>query len=297
MGHKHMPVAQAAERRTIRVGGARVPYAVYGERQAGRNPAVLIGGLSTQPENSWGNFANALDREVFAFGFPEGILHPMIPTLLGLVRYTGQGAKKVIRDEYGPHVKPDIGGWSLGGAAVQAMVMRTPLNPSPISARRLFILASYPLGVPQGPVMPRSEHLRSPLSLIHTKRGGRDFGAMYGGKLRTHPEVHAGIKHLLERSIPLLPHVRELTAAMGCMALTLPNVMCEWTGMAPIMKTLEGDMLAVNARDDPVIMADASIEMAASIGMRMEMLEEGGHLHPVLEPITAQIVRDFLDEP
>ncbi len=250
------------------VDGLRTCVEVRGEGP----PLLLINGL-------WGDvavwdplIAHLGDVQTIAFDAPGigGTDMPSVPqSLVGLARFSVG-----VLDAVGV-ARADVLGVSFGGLVAQQMAVVAPGR-----VRRLA-LVSTSAGVLCVPGHPSALlRLLTPWSFT-TPSGMADAGAVFGGKIRRHPELLAQIG--LSAPVGMATYVNRLSALGGWYGLP-------WSIRQPCL-VLTGD-------DDPIVPASNSRILTSCLpDARLHVVRGGGHLVVFDSPAeVAPIVGGFLDE-
>ena len=250
-----------------RLGRVTIPYIEHGQAD-GRPPLVLFNGISMD-EHHWGDFPEALDRHVFALGFPKGGNPIHVPSFHHYARQMERALPAIIQG-----AEFDALGLSWGGLLVQG-VRR--------GVRKRVIAASLPAATSLclNPNVPDAKALRVVMS---THRKPEDIGDLYGGDIRRNPRL---IKNLpIDRHIDLLRHTKQQFAAMTSGYLVLQHVMAR--DMPPT--------LVMAGTDDPLMRYSCVRDAAMSLGAELATIENGGHGFLLTRPeASAAIVNEFLD--
>ena len=262
-----MLIANRPETSTFQLGKVTIPYVEHGKPD-GRLPLVLFNGISMD-ENHWGKFPEALNRHVFAMGFPIGGNPFYVPSIRYYARQMERALPSVIQgNEF------DGLGLSWGGLLVQGVRK---------GMRKRVIAASLPAAASLciKPNIPDSKALRVVAS---TKRQPEDVADLYGGDIRANPEL---LKDLpIDRHINALRHMRQQFAAMTSGYLMLQNMIT--TNMPPTM--------VMAGTDDPLMRYPCVRGAAEWIGADLATIENGGHGFLLTRPEeSAKIVNEFLD--
>ena len=262
-----MSVAHHPEANTYRLGRVTIPYIEHGEPD-GRPPLVLFNGISMD-ENHWGKFPEALDRHVFALGFPTGGNPFYVPSIHHYARQLEQVLPDIIQgNEF------DGLGLSWGGLLVQGVRQ---------GVRKRVIAASLPVSASLclRPNIPDAKALRVVMSM---RRKPEDAVNLYGGDLRLNPGL---IKDLpIDRHIGVLRHTQQQFAAMTSGYLMLQNTTA--MNMPPT--------LVMAGTDDPLMRYPCVRRAAKWLGAELATIENGGHGFLLTRPEeSAKIVNEFLD--
>jgi len=243
--------AVPVRREQLRIRGLRIQAQVCGEGE----PLLLYSGI-------WGEIAlwerllpHLTGFQTIAFD-PPGIGRSQMPAFpLSMWGLAHMGT--AVLDELGIQSAHVLGA-SFGGAVAQQMAFSHP------SRVRRLVLASTSFG---GFAMPGSPvafwHFIHPRS-YHPKRLERVAGAMFGGRLRTEPE--------LVRSM----HIRRPTDTMSALYRLAP--LFGWTSL-PWLWAIGHPTLLIAGDDDPVTPLVNHRVIASLIPRaRLHVVRGGGHL-------------------
>ena len=245
---------------------------------------VLLNGLATSVDH-WGEFPQHLEVPAVAIDatrstqlgrnpyFPFLSFLPSIPSLHPYANQVARGITEIT--EGGGQV--DLGGYSFGGILAQLVALKYPEL-----IRRQVLIATAPFAQCGSPEMLAligfGNHDRS------SERFLQKAGDMYGGDLRTHPE---------------------LVSSRGIARET--NIFSYWHQVgAVIMSSLEGNFfrvhnieqptLVIASDDDPLLPKENAYMLEKLLpNVILEMIEGGGHAFVMTRPEeTAMIVNPFL---
>lgn len=259
--------------RVIRVRGAQVRVS---ERGAGR-PILLVMGIGGSLE-MW----HPLERELVARGYRTisfdlpgaGSSPPVYPPLRmpGLARIALGVLTALDVDE------ADVLGVSFGGAVAQEIARLGGRR-----VRRLVLAATTP-GLGGIPGSPRVLlHMSTPLRYWSPRYARHVSPTIYGGRARSHGEVHSRMGARFERPPSLLGYVGQMYAIAG------------WSSI-PFLRRLRLPVLVLHGDDDPIVpLPNARILACLLPEARLEVMRGGGHLFLLDEALeSVQRVDSFL---
>lgn len=243
--------------------------------------------------NGWGvslgtfdALADALEGHTLIRFDPPGIGDSPLPLMPVRVPEIADAAAELL-DHYG-FDKVDVLGYSWGGTVAQALAHQHPHR-----VRKLILMATSPghLMVPAKPAIGFAFlHPGWAFNLLRPQRYfTREFlckvgPQLFGGRMRDNP-------------LSILPHLRKLNkpTARGMIWQVLGAV--GWTSL-PWLHQLRQPTLLMGGSDDPVINPINLKLMHRLIpNSRLEWIQGGGHLFPVLEPhLTARLIEQFLEQ-
>lgn len=238
-------------------------------------PLVLCNGIGASLEVLQ-PFVDALDAriEVISFDVPGvgGSPMPRYPYSFPLLVRLVSG----LADALG-HDRFDVLGISWGGALAQQLAFQLPRR-----CRRV-VLAATATGMLMVPARP------DVLWKLTTPRRHRDAAyavdnaaTLYGGRLRTHPELARQVLHARTRLGSRRGYVLQLLAGMG------------WTSL-PALPFLRQPVLLLAGRDDPIIPIANARLMHRLIPRSTLHVYDDGHLGLVTSADElAPLVADFL---
>ena len=265
-----------AETRTITVRGQRLRVAIRSGNGT-RTPLLLVNGIGVNLEVLQ-PFVDALDPaiEVIRFDVPGtgGSPAPRIPYRFSMHALLVTN----MLDQLG-YRQVDVLGVSWGGALAQQFAFQYPVR-----CRRL-ILVSTGTGALMVPGNP------SALARIATPRRYQDpaymaqnAGAIYGGKMRTHPEY----AHEFARTARLgsvLGYFYQMLGGMG------------WTSI-PWLHTLRQPTLILHGDDDPLVpLVNAKIMQRLIPHAKLYIFHDGHLGLGTSAQELAQVVDQFLTHP
>lgn len=263
--------------RTIAVRGLHVRVSVRSPRgrYADQPPLLLCNGIGASLE-ALQPLVDRLDpdRGVIRFDVPGvgGSPAPPLPyTLAALASWAAALVRRLGYHEF------DVLGLSWGGGLAQQLAMQSCRR-----VRRVVLVATGTgtLMIPGHP---------SVLRKMMTPRRHRDPGYaqriaadIYGGTMRTRPEVGANLLHAATRAGPRRGYYYQLAAAAG------------WSSL-PVLPLLRQPTLVLAGDDDPIIpLANAKI-MSRLIPRATLHVYEGGHLGILTEAEDlAPVIERFL---
>jgi poly(3-hydroxyalkanoate) depolymerase len=240
-------------------------------------PLLLMNGIGASLEVLQ-PFVDAIDarRTVIRFDVPGvgGSPRPVVP--YNLATFSPVIAGVLTRLGFDGQV--DVLGLSWGGGLAQHFAVQYRRR-----VRRL-VLAATATGTLMVPADPRV------LARMLTPRRHRDpeyarsiAGEIYGGTMRTRPEVGAHALHDHTRLGPRRGYYFQLAASAG------------WSSL-PFLRLIRQPTLLVMGDDDPIIPAVNARIMARLIPDARLHLYEGGHIALITEADTlAPVIEEFLD--
>jgi poly(3-hydroxyalkanoate) depolymerase len=240
-------------------------------------PLLLMNGIGASLEVLQ-PFVDALDRRrtVIRFDVPGvgGSARPVVP--YNLITFSPVVAGVLTRLGFDGQV--DVLGLSWGGGLAQHFAVQHRRR-----VRRLVLVATA-----TGTLMvPAHPHV---LAKMLTPRRHRDpdyarsiAGEIYGGTMRTRPDVAAHALHDHTRLGPRRGYYYQLAASTG------------WSSL-PFLKLIRQPTLLVMGDDDPIIPAVNARIMARLIPRARLHLYEGGHIALITEADRlAPVIEEFLD--
>lgn len=229
----------------------------------------------------WQRFEDAmvpLGRQLIAVDLPGAGASPaVLPPMR--VRTLVKVAVGVL-DHLG-HDRVDVLGISFGGAVAQGFAHHAPHR-----TRRLVLCATCP-GVLMVPARPSVlVHLSTPLRYWQSDYAKRIIGDLYGGRSRRDPSLHHDLDIRFERPPTALGYLGQLYAVWG------------WSSL-PWLWLLHVPTLVMTGDDDPIIpIANGRVLASLIPGARLHIVEGGGHLFLLEEPVeSARVVDAFLHSP
>lgn len=212
--------------------------------------------------------------EVVSFDVPGvgGSPLPRRPyTFLSLARFVGQLLDELGYDPF------DVLGISWGGALAQQLALQFPRR-----CRRAVLVstATGSLMVPAAPTV---------LWKLATPRRHRDpeyavahAANLYGGRLRTEPELARRVLHTHTRAASRRGYVLQMLAGAG------------WSSL-PVLPLIRQPVLLLAGRDDPIIPVTNAYLMRLLLPRASLHLYEDGHLGLVTSAAdVAPLIADFL---
>ena len=257
-----------SEVQTYQSGNVTIPYIEHGSPD-GRPPLVLINGISMD-EGHWGQLPTALDRHVFAVGFPRGDR-----TLLTTIHHYARQMERALPHIIGDNEFDELG-LSWGGVLVQD-VQR--------GVRKRVIAASLP-AAPTLCIYPNIPDGKALRVVMSTRRKPEDAADLYGGDIRRDPDI---LKEMpIDREINMVRHMRQQFAVLTSGYLVLKN----------ILGRDSPETLVMAGTDDPLMRYSTIRTAARSIGAELATIEDGGHGFLLTRPKeSAAIINEFLDRP
>ena len=259
---------------TVTVDGHRLRVAI--RRGTGGGPPLLVcNGIGT-PLEALAPFTSALDRAITVVRFDVpgagGSPAPLLPySVPWLARLTGR-----MMSELG-HGRFDVLGISWGGGLAQQLALRYPRR-----CRRLVLVATS-TGSLMIPARPRVLlHLSSPRRHRDPAHAARIAGDIYGGALRTRPELAAPFARSYPAAASRRGYLYQLMAS-AC-----------WTSL-PWLRHVGQPTLILAGDDDPIIpLANARLMAALLPAARLHVYRDG-HLGLLTRAAElAPVVSDFL---
>jgi len=260
--------------RQVAVRGQRVRVSVRPGTEPGP-PLVLCNGIGASLE-VLRPFVDAIDPriEVVSFDVPGvgGSPLPRVPyNFLLLARFVGR-----LLDELG-YDRFQVLGISWGGALAQQLAFQFPRRCGRV------VLAATATGTLMIPARP------SVLWMLTTPRRHRDAGyvvanaaTLYGGRLRTQPELARQVLHAHSRVGSRRGYLLQLLAGLG------------WSSL-PALPLIRQPVLLLAGRDDPIIpLANAHL-MRCLLPRATLHVYDDGHLGLVTSAdVIAPLVNEFL---
>jgi poly(3-hydroxyalkanoate) depolymerase len=263
--------------RTVTSAGRTVRVSVRPGTDPAVPPLLLMNGIGASLEVLQ-PFVDALDRRrtVIRFDVPGvgGSPGPVVP--YNLVTFSPVVDGMLTRLGFDGQV--DVLGLSWGGGLAQHFAVQYRHR-----VRRLVLVATA-----TGTLMvPAHPHV---LTKMLTPRRHRDpdyarsiAGEIYGGTMRTRPEVAAHALHDHTRLGPRRGYYFQLAASAG------------WTSL-PFLKLIRQPTLLVMGDDDPIIPAVNARIMARLLPRARLHLYQGGHIALITEADRlAPVIEEFLD--
>ncbi len=175
------------------------------------------------------------------------------------------------------HTRFDVLGLSWGGGLAQQLAVQSRRR-----VRRLVLVATG-TGSLMVPAHPRVlARMATPRRYRDPEYAARIAPEIYGGSMRTHPQVGADLLHAATRAGPKRGYYYQLTAMAG------------WTSL-PFLPLIRQPTLVLGGDDDPIIPAANPRMQAALIPNATLHLYSGGHLAILTEPHElAPVIDDFL---
>jgi poly(3-hydroxyalkanoate) depolymerase len=263
--------------RTLTSAGRTLRVAVRPGTDPDVPPLLLMNGIGASLEVLQ-PFVDALDsrRTVVRFDVPGvgGSPRPVLPYNLATFSLVVAG----MLTRLGFDGQVDVLGLSWGGGLAQHFAVQYRRR-----VRRL-VLAATATGSLMVPAHPQV------LAKMLTPRRHRDpdyarsiAGQIYGGTMRTRPELAAHALHDHTRLGPRRGYYYQLAASTG------------WTSL-PFLKLIRQPTLLVMGDDDPIIPPANARIMARLIPNARLHLYEGGHIALITEAeMLAPVIEDFLD--
>jgi poly(3-hydroxyalkanoate) depolymerase len=263
--------------RTLTSAGRTLRVAVRPGSDPAVPPLLLMNGIGASLEVLQ-PFVDALDRRrtVVRFDVPGvgGSPRPVLP--YNLATFSPVVAGMLTRLGFDGQV--DVLGLSWGGGLAQHFAVQYRRR-----VRRL-VLAATATGSLMVPADPRV------LARMLTPRRHRDpdyarsiAGEIYGGTMRTRPELAAHALHDHTRLGPRRGYYYQLASSTG------------WTSL-PFLRLIRQPTLLVMGDDDPIIPAVNARIMARLIPRARLHLYEGGHIALITEADRlAPVIEEFLD--
>jgi poly(3-hydroxyalkanoate) depolymerase len=263
--------------KTVTVGGRRLRVAIR-PGTGGGPPLVLCNGIGA-PFEVLKPFVDALDPalDVVRFDVPGvgGSPMPRLPyTFHQLASLIGKMLRALGHDRF------DALGISWGGALAQQIAFQNPRR-----CRRL-VLVSTATGWVMVPARPRV------LARMATPRRHRDAayarqvaGDIYGGSLRSHPELVEQLMFAHDRPESRRSYLYQLAAGAG------------WTSL-PWLPLIRQETLILAGDDDPIVpLANARIMARLLPSARLHVYHDG-HLGLITRADQlASVVAEFLLDP
>jgi poly(3-hydroxyalkanoate) depolymerase len=262
---------------TVRRNAVRVSTRAAAGRYVNEPPLLLCNGIGVSLEVLQ-PLVDALHphRGVVRFDVPGVGGSPLPPypyTVAGLASWV-----TALMASLG-HTRFDVLGLSWGGGLAQQLAVQSPRR-----VRRVVLTATG-TGWMMKPAHPRV------LAKMMTPRRHRDpayaasiAAEIYGGTMRSNPEVGASLLHAATRSGPKRGYYYQLLAMTG------------WTSL-PFLGLLRQPTLVMGGKDDPIIPVENPLMQARLIPHARLHLYDGGHLGIVTEAAElAPVVDAFLDE-
>lgn len=261
-------VDATATHRQMRIKGLRVHVEIHGEGE----PLLLHSGLWAET-GLWRPLLPYLDGyQVIAFD-PPGVGRSEMPRLpMTMMGLASMGA--AILDELGLE-SANVLGTSFGGAVAQQMAVTQRRRV------RKLVLVSTSFGGLSWPGDPMAYwHFMQPSS-YQPHRMQRVAGEMFGGRLRTQPELIRGM------------HIRRPSSFLAAMYRMVPLV--GWTSL-PWLWAIRQPTLIVCGDDDPITPQINHAVMAAMMPRAtLHVVRGGGHLALVDSPgEVAPVIAGFL---
>jgi len=265
--------APPASIRRVRANGADVRVSVRGEGA----PLLLLMGIGA-PLELWNRLESELaprGRQLIAIDLPgTGASPAVLPPkrMRGLVRIATD-----VLDHLG-HTQVDVLGVSFGGGVAQEFARRAPER-----TRRLVLAATSTGGI-SVPARPSVLiHLATPLRYLREPYGNRIIGDLYGGRVRTDPDVRNELKVRLLLPPTAVGYLGQLTAAAG------------WTSVHWLHR-IKVPTLVMFGDDDPIIPSVNARILAALIpDARLHIMRGGGHLFLLDSAAeSAEVIHEFL---
>ena len=254
--------------RQLRIGGLRVNVEIYGEGE----PLLMHSGLWAEAA-MWRPLLPYLNGyQVIAFD-PPGVgrseMPALPPTMTGLA-----SVGTAVLDELGIE-SAHVLGTSFGGAVAQQMAISHPRR-----VRRL-VLVSTSFGSISWPGSPLAYWLFMQPDTFQQPRLEQVAGTLFGGRLRTEPEV--------VRSM----HIRRPTSIRAAMYRMAP--LFGWTSL-PWLWTIQQPTLIVCGDDDPITPhLNHTLMTLMMRDARLYTVKGGGHLALVDSPAqVAPVIAEFL---
>jgi poly(3-hydroxyalkanoate) depolymerase len=259
---------------TVTVGGRQLRVAIR-DGNGGGPPLLVCNGIGT-PLEALAPFTSVLNPaiEVVRFDVPGvgGSPVPRLPySIPCLARLAGQLLSELGYDRF------DTLGISWGGGLAQQLALQFPRR-----CRRL-VLAATSTGSVMIPARPRVLwHLASPRRHRDPAHAAQIAGTIYGGALRTHPELAEPITLAPPRPVSRRGYLYQLTASAG------------WTSL-PVLRLIRQPALILAGEDDPIIpLANARMMAALLPDARLHVYPDG-HLGLLTRAAElAPVVSDFL---
>lgn len=260
---------------TVSVGRQRLRVTV--ENSGVGRPLLLINGIGATGDLFDPLRRHLTDRETIAFDAPGvgGSPGPLLPFSMRSLAATVAG----LIDELG-HDAVDVLGLSWGGALAQELARRHPEV-----VHRLILAATMP-GITSIPGRPAAlATLMSPARYYSPEYLKRIAPTLYGGAIRTHPELldeHA--KQRAARPPSHLGYLYQLSAIQ------------RWSSL-PWLHRLPMRTLILAGDDDPIVrLANARLLAHQIPDARLHVVEGGGHLFLFTKSeAMADLIIDFLD--
>ncbi len=242
-----------------------------------RVPLLLINGIGA-PLEVLQPIVDALDPalELIRFDVPGVGRSPAPKTPYNLA--TLSLSLTSVLDQLGHHGPVDVMGFSWGGGLAQHFAVQHKRR-----CRRLILVATG-TGALMIPARPRV------LSKMATPRRHRDYdyaasiaGDIYGGSMRTNPELAAGVLHSVRPLGPKRGYYYQLAAATG------------WSSL-PFLRLIRQPTLVVVGDDDPIIPLVNARILARLIPDAQLHVYSGGHIALITEADElAPVIEAFLD--
>jgi poly(3-hydroxyalkanoate) depolymerase len=260
--------------RTVAVGGQRLRVAVRPGTDPGRPPLLLCNGVGTKL-SSFRRFVDALDPAIEVVRFdPPGMGGSPVPPVPYpfpvLARLVGR-----MLTELG-YRRFDVLGVSWGGGLAQQLAFQNPRR-----CRRLVLVATATgsVMVPGSPrVLLRMANARRHHDIGYARTVA---GEIYGGRLRTHPEL---VRELTgERAPSGRGYLYQLAAGIG------------WTSL-PFLPLLRQPTLILAGADDPIIpLVNARIMASLIHDARLHVYPDGHLGLLTMTDELAAVITAFLE--